>query len=61
MKKKYESEQLMAIHQSAEALFKLGIIDAAEMEEYDEGCLAPTSKPARNVPEAKKAEHPITA
>ncbi|GHV84662.1 hypothetical protein AGMMS50230_02700 [Spirochaetia bacterium] len=39
MKKKYESEQLMVIHQSAEVLFKLGLLDAAEMKEFDDDCL----------------------
>ena len=39
MKKKYQSEALMVCHQSAQDLFELGIIDAEEMKEYDEGCL----------------------
>ena len=39
MEKKYESEALMVCHQSAESLFRLGIIDADEMREFDEGCL----------------------
>ncbi|GHU01126.1 hypothetical protein FACS1894147_00390 [Spirochaetia bacterium] len=59
MSDKYESEQLGVIHQSAEALFKLGIIDADGMREYDEGCLAPTPT-ARKVPEPQEAGHPVT-
>ena len=39
MKKKYESEALMVCHQSAEYLFKVGIISADEMREFDEDCL----------------------
>ena len=39
MNKRYESEALMVCHQSAESLFRLGIIDADEMREFDEGCL----------------------
>ncbi|GHV90503.1 hypothetical protein AGMMS50268_10060 [Spirochaetia bacterium] len=39
MKKKYESEALMVCHQSAQTLFKIGVIDADEMREFDEGCL----------------------
>ena len=42
MEKKYQSEVLMVCHQSAEALFRLGIIDADEMKEFDEDCLAET-------------------
>jgi len=38
--KKYQSEALMVIHQDAEGLHRLGIIDDDEMREYDEGCLA---------------------
>ena len=61
MRDTYESEQLGAIHQSAEALFKLGIIDADEMREYDEGCLVPTPKTARKVPEPQGSGRPVTA
>jgi hypothetical protein len=41
MKKVYESEQLMVLHQSAQDLFELGIIDAADMRDFDECCLVP--------------------
>ena len=44
MDKKYESEALMVCHQSAESLFRLGIIDADEMKEFDEGCLVQEPK-----------------
>jgi DNA-binding transcriptional regulator YiaG len=39
VKKEFESEALMVCHQSAESLFRLGIIDADEMKEFDKGCL----------------------
>jgi DNA-binding transcriptional regulator YiaG len=39
MKKEYASEALMVCHQSAESLLRMGIIDADEMKEFDEGCL----------------------
>ena len=44
MDKKYESEALMVCHQSAASLFRLGIIDADEMKEFDEGCLVQTQE-----------------
>jgi DNA-binding transcriptional regulator YiaG len=44
MKKKYQSEQLMVIHQSAQDLFELGIIDSAKMREFDEDCLVPEQR-----------------
>ena len=39
MEKKYYSEALMAVHQSAKDLFEIGAISDAEMKEFDEGCL----------------------
>jgi DNA-binding transcriptional regulator YiaG len=39
MKKKYQSEALMVCHQSAEYLFKVGLMSADEMREFDEDCL----------------------
>jgi len=38
MKKKYQSEALMVSHQSAESLFRLGVISEAEMKEFDDMC-----------------------
>lgn len=39
MNRKYQSEALMVSHQSAEGLYKLGVIDEFEMKEIDEMCL----------------------
>ena len=39
MEKKYYSEALMAVHQSARDLFEIGAISEKEMKEFDEGCL----------------------
>lgn|GEM_PF-2859671 len=57
MDKKYKSEVSMVNHQSAESLFRLGIIDADEMKEFDEGCLV--QKPETNNASEKslKMEH----
>jgi hypothetical protein len=41
MNKKYQSEALMVSHQAAQNLFELGMIDAAEMREFDKDCLVP--------------------
>jgi DNA-binding transcriptional regulator YiaG len=40
MEKKYQSEALMVSHQSAESLFRLGVISEAEMKEFDNICFA---------------------
>jgi DNA-binding transcriptional regulator YiaG len=61
MKKKYQSEQLMAIHQSAQDLFELGIIDRAKMREFDEDCLVPEPLP-KVTPTANRSQpSPATA
>jgi hypothetical protein len=53
MKIEYETEGLMVTHQAARSLFKIGVIDAARMREFDEICL-PSPKPAARKP-ARKA------
>jgi DNA-binding transcriptional regulator YiaG len=45
MKKKYESEIMQVCHEGAEAMYKIGAIDAARMREYDALCFADASKP----------------
>ena len=40
MKRKYESELLEAIHETATGLHKIRIIDDKEMRDYDQTCLA---------------------
>jgi DNA-binding transcriptional regulator YiaG len=57
MKKKYQSEPLMVCHQSAEGLYRLGIISEAEMKEYDEGCLVKELESAYTVPKTQILEH----
>jgi putative transcriptional regulator len=44
MGKKYQSEQLMVIHDMAKSLYKIGAIDSAKMREFDADCLASTSE-----------------
>jgi putative transcriptional regulator len=38
MGKKYYSEALEAVHQSAQDLYEIGAISEKEMKEFDEGC-----------------------
>jgi putative transcriptional regulator len=51
MKKKYQSEQLMACHETAQALFEIGAITKAQMREFDEDCLVPDPAPKANSPQ----------
>jgi DNA-binding transcriptional regulator YiaG len=37
--KKYRNEAMKVVHEQAAYFFSKGIINAAEMKEYDEGCL----------------------
>jgi DNA-binding transcriptional regulator YiaG len=39
MNKKYQSEQLMVCHESAQALYEIGAITEAQMQEFDRDCL----------------------
>lgn len=40
MTEKIKSEAFESIHSSAEALLKIGAIDKATMQEFDEACIA---------------------
>jgi DNA-binding transcriptional regulator YiaG len=57
MEKKFQSEQLMVIHDMAKALSKIGAIDGATMREFDADCLVPVSKPAQEAPGTAGMEH----
>jgi len=58
MNKRYESEALMVSHQSAESLFRLGVITEDELREFDDMCLVGKSK-AEEVEKPATAEHLI--
>jgi len=60
MEKKYESEALMVSHQSAQDLFELGVINDAEMREFDEMCLVKEPETAYETKQSMKRE-PVTA
>jgi DNA-binding transcriptional regulator YiaG len=44
MDSKYRSEFLGSLHETAAGLHKIGIINDAEMQEYDHDCLAQEDK-----------------
>jgi len=60
MKKKYQSELLGSIHETAVGLHKAGVIDDKEMREYDEDCLTQKPKTARKAENSPKLEY-VTA
>jgi putative transcriptional regulator len=56
MKKKYQSKQLAACHESAQALYEIGAITEAQMREFDEECLVP--EPALNASRPRQPHTP---
>ena len=60
MKKKYQSDLLGAIHETAEGLHKIGVIDEKEMREYDEDCLAQKPNSIKKTDNPKKTKR-VTA
>ena len=62
MKKKYKSEALMAIHQDAKALYRIGAISPERLREFDELCLASGKEAAGAAgTTAKKPAAPVYA
>jgi putative transcriptional regulator len=64
-KTKFKSDAYEAIHSSAAALHRTGVIDKATMRDFDESCLAPTPEFApreiRKLREANKVSQPVFA
>jgi len=52
MSKQYKSDLFESIHQSAQALFRVGAIDKATLSDFDAACFAP-------LPSPEAATHPI--
>jgi DNA-binding transcriptional regulator YiaG len=52
---KYKSEALGFIHKEARGLYKDGVIDEAEMREYDRECLHASTTPAGAAPKPAPA------
>ena len=54
--KKYESELMGSLHETASGLHKIGVISDNEMYEYDRECIISNFKPSsesKNIPEQK--------
>ncbi|VVN51349.1 hypothetical protein PS687_00561 [Pseudomonas fluorescens] len=59
MTKKYESEILESVHQSAKALYAIGAINKTTLREFDEACLAtiPEQIPAEQIKLLRENSH----
>jgi putative transcriptional regulator len=62
---KYKSDAMEAIHSSAQALFRHGIIDKTTMREFDKDCLAPptvvSAMDVKRLRKANKVSQPVFA
>jgi DNA-binding transcriptional regulator YiaG len=45
--KKYQSEIARSCHETMEGMYKIGLLSAAEMHEFDVDCLVPSRVPNR--------------
>ena len=59
MIKKYETEVLESIHQSAQALYAIGAISKTTLREFDEACLAsvPAQIQAEQIKQLRERSH----
>jgi putative transcriptional regulator len=64
-KKIYKSAISEAVHQSAQALHRTGVIDKTTLREFDEACLAPIlafgPRDIQKLREANKVSQPVFA
>jgi putative transcriptional regulator len=64
-KKIYKSAISEAVHQSAQALYRTGVIDKTTLRDFDEACLAPAPefapKDIQKLREANKVSQPVFA
>ena len=65
MVKQYKSELLAAVHESAEALHRIGTVNKRTMKEFDDVCLEPvkifSAEEIRNLRERERLSQPIFA
>ena len=58
MSKKYRSDAMAAIHETMEALHKVGAVDKQTMRRFDEACLTPVqSLTAKQIKAIREREH----
>ena len=65
MSKKYRSEAMASIHETMEALHKVGAIDKQTMRRFDEACLTPvrplTAKQIKAIRERERVSQTVFA
>jgi len=65
MAKQYKSELLAAVHESAEALYRVGAVDKRTMKKFDDTCLEPvkifSAEEIRTLREREKLSQPVFA
>ncbi|KAF1028596.1 MAG: Antitoxin HigA-2 [Pseudomonas sp.] len=59
MIKKYESEALESVHESASALYSIGAISKTTLRHFDQACLAPVPVqiPAEQIKQIRERSH----
>jgi DNA-binding transcriptional regulator YiaG len=60
MKKKYQTELLGALHETAVGLHKIKVIDDEEMQHYDQDCLIQTQKSSLQKADQRTSTESIT-
>jgi DNA-binding transcriptional regulator YiaG len=55
--KKYQDESAKTVYEMAEGFYKLGLIDAKRMHEYDVACLVPSAIPHRETASVATDSH----
>lgn len=65
MAKQYKSEILAVVHESAEALQRIGALDKRTMKEFDDTCLVPvkafSAEEIRTLRERERVSQPVFA
>ena len=65
MAKQYKSDLFAAVHESAEALHRIGAIDKRTMKEFDDSCLEPvkifSAEEIRTLRERERLSQPVFA
>jgi putative transcriptional regulator len=65
MAKQYKSGLLAAVHESAEALHRIGAVDKRTMKEFDDACLTPvklfSADEIRTLRERERLSQPVFA
>jgi DNA-binding transcriptional regulator YiaG len=59
MAKVFRDEIAMVCHEMMDDLYKSGIVNDAEMREFEKDCFVTTPEPARKAPKVKQAGNPV--